>query len=203
MNGEPEDSAEREFNGEERLAIQFETYGSVDPSCPVKLGAHKGYIPNGLSGCFNMYAERWAFEVRYASAPVLCRDGKKRIPIEWAIKSFPHWKEFHRVVETADEAQTRETRGFTLCNRVFREAMQKRAEEYERLAAQEEQSKAPNPLQIANYQRQAVFLRPEKVSEGPLLFGLRHKTIQDRVKLLVTGCSEHQSEKTVLGKVPS
>lgn len=177
-----EEANDRDFNGEERLAIQFESYGSIDPQVQVKLGANKGFIPHGLSGFFNMYAERWAFEVRYSGPPQTCKDGKPRVLVEWSIKSHPHWKEFHRVVETVDEAQTRETRGFTLCNRVFREAMQKRAEEYEQLAKAEESCESPNPLQIANYQRQAVFLRPEKVSEGPLLFGLRHKAVQDHIR---------------------
>jgi hypothetical protein len=184
---------EREFNGEERLSIQFDSYGKLGDTA-AKLGK-KGQIPDGLSGSFTMYAERWAFLVQYSSVS-LCKDGKDRVCIEWCIKSSPSWSDYHRVVETPDDAQRRETRGFTLCNRVFREAMQRRAEEYEKLAEQERQSPTPNPLQINNFEKQAVFLRPDKVSEGPLLFGLRHRAVQESFRSTSSSSTDSAGSST-------
>jgi hypothetical protein len=168
---------EKEFNGENRLQITFENFGTCKSPYP-RVGK-KGEIPDGLTGKFTMYSERWAFQIKYAGLQ-RCKDGKERMTISWGIKNTS-WDDFHVVTEDAEDAFRRETRGFTLCNRVFREAMQRRAQDYERLVMEEKANPIPNLLQVTNCETRAAFLRPEKVSEGPLLFGLRHKVVQDHL----------------------
>ena len=168
------------FNGEERLFISFDNLGSIPDAIvdPPKVGKNKGVIPDGLRGCFKMYGEGWEFTVRYIKEAI-CQDGKRRVLIEWGIKNLDN-EILHVLPETDADAFKREERGITLCNKVFVEALKIRVNDYLQLVQEEEYSDAPNKLKISNLQARIELLRPNRFSEGVLLFGLRHQMVQSR-----------------------
>jgi hypothetical protein len=74
----------------------------------------------------------------------------------------------------------RETSGRTISNKVFRDAMEHRAREYE-----EQQAAEDNHVRKANLESLIKGLRPKRFSEGPLCFGLQHICVQERMRTLV------------------
>ena len=164
-----------DFNGEGRLLIHFEDFGKISHPVP-KIGK-KGIIPNGISGNFSSYGERWQFLVRYAQVTTT-REGKQLVCLDWLMRNDV-WDEFHSVVETPHDAMKREDRGVTMCNKVFTDVLEKRAKEYEEIVQQEKDKPDSNALKIANLHSRIKSLRPRRISEGPLLFGLRHKAVHD------------------------
>lgn len=170
-------SKETEFNGEGRLHIKFESFGNVPRRNPPRI-ANKGVIPNGIAGSFSSYNERWHFRVVYAGQKEV-RNRKMITCIEWQIRNST-WSSYYSVLENINDAMKREQRGITLCNRVFTEALEQRAKEYELDVAAEKSKSIPNQLRIANYESRIKLLRPRRISEGPLMFGLRHRIVQER-----------------------
>ena len=168
------------FNGEERLFISFDNLGNIPDTIvdTPKVGKNKGVIPDGLRGCFKMYGEGWEFTVRYIKEAI-CQDGKRRVLIEWGIKNLDN-EILHVLSETDADAFKREERGITLCNKVFVEALKIRVNDYLQLVQEEESSDTPNKLKISNLQARIELLRPNRFSEGVLLFGLRHQIVQSR-----------------------
>jgi hypothetical protein len=172
------DIDEGNLNGEQRLMINFESYGRITEH-PQKMGRKDGFIPDGVSGSFSMYGEYWGFEVRHEKL-VLCDDHQERVCVRWTVtnKSSGH---VHTAVETPSDATKREMRGVSICNKVFVHAMEIRAQDYEALIEKERASGAPNMLKVSNYRSRAQCLRPSRFSEGPLLFGLRHRAVQENM----------------------
>lgn len=176
---EPVDISRSFLNGEQRLAIKFSQYGRKHP-LPQKTGKKKGIIPDGIAGSFMMYNETWNFEVNYKQTEI-CDDGVERVCLEWVVTNETS-KVRHSVVETPAQAVKRDTRGVTLCNSVFREALELRAKDYERILEEERHGTGDfDRERMLTLQKQIEALRPQRFSEGPLLFGLRHQTPQDRL----------------------
>jgi len=173
------EDAYNEYNGEHRLVIDFENLGTVvDP--PERLGK-KGIVPDGLAGSFIMYAERWYFQIKYLPAieGESSIAGMKHRCIEWKIKNDA-WTDFHSVTESREDALRRNHRGVSLCNRAFTDAMEMRAKEFEQLLRDERAKPEPDPAHVAFLESRISVFRPKRFSEGPLLFGLRHKVVQKR-----------------------
>lgn len=165
-----------EFNGEQRLSIDFEQLGELtDP--PERLGK-KGVVPDKLAGCFVMYSERWYFEVKFLPQETDPNTGKPLSRrIEWRIRN-ESWPNFHSLTENRDDSLRRNHRGVSLCNRVFTDAMEMRAKEFERLLKEERGKEKPDVSQISFLESRISVFRPKRFSEGPLLFGLRHNVVQ-------------------------
>ncbi|KAH9260835.1 hypothetical protein BASA81_001302 [Batrachochytrium salamandrivorans] len=165
-----------EPNGETRLEIKFISFGSL-PSNPdhVQKWGKKGVIPDGLAGRFTFYGEDWAFSVKYHEL-VVCADGVERYLIEFGIQ-HKHWEVSE--TETDEQCRDRHNKGYTICNHVFALALEQRAKDYQELMQRELQKEFPNTNQIQQCQTRVDKLVPKRVSEGPLLFGLRHKTVRD------------------------
>jgi hypothetical protein len=169
---------ELELNGECRLMITFLNYGKL-PENFETFGAQKRHIPDGLCGSFVMYGETWKFEIKYRE-PVECEDGVTRTAIEWCVGNAHSELPMHCSLETASDVLKRHSRGITLCNKVFREGLEIRAREYEADIAAENAKPEPNVLRIKSYADRIKAMRPQRFAEGPLLFGLRHQSIQER-----------------------
>ncbi|KAH9260834.1 hypothetical protein BASA81_001301 [Batrachochytrium salamandrivorans] len=165
-----------EPNGETRLDIKFTSFGSL-PANPehVQRWGRKGVIPDGLAGRFTFYGEDWAFWTRYRELRT-CSDGVERHLVEFGIR-HKHWE----VSETETEKQCRDRhqKGYTICNSVFALALDQRAREYQDSIRDELQREFPNDNHIKQCQSRVDKLVPKRVSEGPLLFGLRHKAVRD------------------------
>jgi len=174
------ESDEGNLNGEQRLMIVFDSFGRLT-SHPQKMGRKQGFIPDGVSGTFSMYGESWGFEVKHEQV-VKCDDGEERVCIRWTVTNKVSGVT-HSVVETPSDATKRDIRGVSLCNKVFVQAMELRAREYEVLVEKEKNSESPNMLKVSNYRSRAQCLRPQRFSEGPLLFGLRHKCVQENMSM--------------------
>ena len=170
------------FNGEDRLTISFENFGEIlDINVCPRIGNRDALIPNGLCGSFMMYGEKWQFEVKYCGEGV-STDAISRMCIEWTIGNKESAVLPYTLRESAEDARRRSVRGVTLCNRVFTEALDLRAKEYQTMIDQERNSNGPNVLKISNLENRMQALRPQRFSEGPLLFGLRHRSVQDHFK---------------------
>jgi len=169
------------LNGEQRLLIHFGSYGKMTAH-PQRIGVREGlgFIPDGIEGSFSMYGEIWDFSVKHEEL-VKCDDGFDRVCIRWTITNRESGK-VTSLVESAADAKRRDLRGISLCNRVFTQAMELRAKDYDELAETETNSSEPNLEQAAIYRSRAQSLRPHRFSEGPLLFGLRHKSAQDKIE---------------------
>jgi hypothetical protein len=168
---------EYDLNGESRLAITFLNLGEAKPN-PETLGWRSLAIPDGLSGTFIMYGENWRFLIEYGQA-ITCPDGLVRRRLEWSIcnQCAPDFKAL--VIENDAEVMRRSSRGVTVCNRVFRIALEARAKFYEAEVEQERAQASPNDLKIKQLMSRIHILRPERFAEGPLLFGLRHGVVQE------------------------
>ena len=79
--------------------------------------------------------------------------------------------------ETIEEAIFRNSQGITICNQVFREALETRAKDLERLLESESDNR-----RIVEVQMDITALRPKRFSEGPLVFGLRHTIAQEKMR---------------------
>lgn len=173
------DADEGNLNGEQRLMIAFDSFGRLTKN-PQKMGRKEGFIPDGVTGTFSMYGETWGFEVRHDHVE-RCEDGEDRVCICWTITNKVS-NRTHSVVETANDAMKRDMRGVSLCNKVFTQAMAIRAQDYEAMYEQEKLLGTPaSNLKMSNYRAKAQSLRPQRFSEGPLLFGLRHKCVQENM----------------------
>lgn len=184
-----EGSKETDYNGEGRLQIQFQSFGTLGSNPPFIL--NRGPIPNGISGFFSSYNERWQFRVTYGS-PESATNGRWITCVEWAIRNTA-WETYHIVRESLTDAIRREDRGVTVCNRVFTEVLEIKAREYEAEVDAELAREPPNQLRIANFQSRIKLLRPKRISEGPLMFGLRHRAVHNHFFALAESSSSSSS----------
>jgi hypothetical protein len=160
--------------GERRLVISFEHFGTVTDN-PQTFGKNGVLIPDGLRGTHKVYNEYWRFEIVHESE-IIDPDGLKCKPITWKVTNLNN-NVTHSLTETPSEAISRACLGRTITNKVFREALEYRAAELE-VALNRETSE----FRRANLQALIKLLRPKRFSIGPLVFGLQHKIVQDKMK---------------------
>ena len=160
------------LQGEHRLIITFEDYGAMGAH-PQTLGRDSNiFIPDGLSGYHTVYQERWRFEVKH------CLPDEQNITrVTWTIQNL-NSRGISSRTETKDEARTRVTKGRTIANQVFREAMDKRANELEQWSQLES-----NETRKAHLLSLVRNLRPKRFTSGPLVFGLQHQFVQDKINV--------------------
>jgi hypothetical protein len=85
------------------------------------------------------------------------------------------------LVETLDQAQAREERGHTICTEVIKQAMERRSQEYEAILRLEQEGVGPQAYTTEWLITRIAKIAPiakRGVSEGPLLFGLRHRVLR-------------------------
>ena len=160
------------IRGERRLIINFESFGRRGEQ-PQTFGREGNtLIPDGLSGYHTVYQERWRFEVNH------CRSNDEQdniTRITWTVQNV-NSRAITSRTETRDEALSRMTLGRSITNDVFREAMRKRANELEQVLHSE-----PNDTQKANLMSMIKILRPKRFTQGPLVFGLQHQIVQEKM----------------------
>jgi len=157
------------LNGERRLIIDFESFGRKGP-IPQTFGRGSVMIPDGLCGTHTVYQEPWRFEVRHNPA-----EESNIVRITWIVKNLNTGHVYSRT-ETREEAKTRSALGKTIANQVFREAMNHRAKNLENTMASEN-----NETRRALLQSLIKYLRPTRFTQGPLVFGLQHRIVQDKL----------------------
>jgi hypothetical protein len=161
------------LRGERRLVIAFDSLGSRG-KYPQTFGKSGALIPDGVCGAHTVYNERWKFEITHGK-DVFVVDKIQCVCVTWKVTNLMT-SAVTSVTETRDEAIIRNTQGQTISNRVFREALEARAKDLERRAKEETNSK-----RLAQVEALIRSLRPKRFSEGPLIFGLQHKSVQDRM----------------------
>jgi hypothetical protein len=172
------------WNGEERLHIHFLPCDKSQEIRPTqRLGNKPVLIPDGLSGIFCLYDERWKFHIEYTNHIVIPEDKEEDniVCIRWTMTHVKTNKSVS-ITETPAEARKRQIRGLSVCNKVMLMAMEAVACEYEAMAEKD------NMLlhHMINHRARAKSLRPRRYSEGPLLFGLRHQCVQKRYHVVST-----------------
>lgn len=165
---------EMSLNGERRLVIHFDSFGTTGALIQT-FGKARRIIPHGLTGCHTLYSERWLFRVSHS--PTTIDDEYRRIVcMVWEITNVSTGH-ITRRVETASEALERMSNGRTITNEVFRQAMDVRADELEKLAAAE-----PAGPKQTSLQSRSMALRPRCFNQGILVFGLQHRIVQSKMK---------------------
>ncbi len=168
---------EATLDGERRVAIEFDHLGNIG-SIPQTYGKGKLIVPNGMSGKYSAFGQRWQFTVSHDErGPMECEDGLHRICMRWELTNLNSGVQ-HSVLETPSEALRRDRDGKTVCNRVFREALMLRTKalEEELLQCQKEETRR------VEIETQLKTLNTKRFSEGPLFFGLRHACLQNEMK---------------------
>jgi len=162
------------LRGERRLVIIFEDIGECGP-CPQTFGKSGALIPDGVCGTHTVYNERWRFEIAHGN-DVFQIDKLICVCITWKITNLTTGTTTS-MTETRDEAVIRNSQGQTISNKVFREALESRARDLE-----ERLEKETNPKRVAQLQSLIKALRPKRFSEGPLIFGLQHRVVQEKMQ---------------------
>jgi len=163
------------LGGESRLKINFSNLGSPG-LYPQVFGKSRLGVPDGLSGTYVLYSERWKSEIVHEAETFESEDGTRHVLITWKITNLTSGVTQSRT-ETTKEALLRHKDGRTLCNKVFRRALEQRATDIEGDLKAE-----TNPIRIKTMRNLIKKLRPKHFSEGPLVFGLRHESVQNRFK---------------------
>ena len=171
----PEENSEMGLGGESRLKISFASLGSPG-KYPQVFGKSRLGVPDGLSGTYVLYSERWTSEIVHGQDSFEGEDGTKHVLITWKITNLTSGITQSRT-ETPKEAILRHKDGRTLCNKVFRRALEQRATELE-----DELRTETNPIRVKTMRNLVKKLRPKHFSEGPLVFGLRHECVQSRFR---------------------
>jgi hypothetical protein len=174
-----EEHSDMGLGGESRLKINFLGLGNPGRH-PQIFGKSRLGVPDGLSGTYVLYSERWRSEIIHGEGSHRAEDGTHHVLITWKITNLTSGVTQSRT-ETLREAILRHKDGRTLCNKVFRKALEHRAQELE-----EEVKRETNPIRIKTMKNLIKKLRPKHFSEGPLVFGLRHETVQNRFKSMTT-----------------
>ena len=156
-----------EFDGERRLAIEFEAIGTVGSS-PQRFGRDQSLIPHGLRGTVTVLGQSWRIEVDHVSTD----NGDDDDVVVCFTVVCPKSGHRHCVTETKADAVRRMRGGRTLCNRTFREAVDARLAVLERL-----RKHSPQDFTAA-LAAEYTLMDSHRISEGPLLFGLRHAAVQ-------------------------
>jgi len=159
------------LQGDRRLVIDFECFGSKG-DLPQKFGKSGLLIPDGLVGTHTVYQERWRFEIHHTTQSVPTSDA---VCITWKITNIKSGFTLAKT-EAPDEAEARVSLGWTISSRLFREAMTHRANELETMLAGE-----TNECRIANLKSLIKALRPKTFTQGPLVFGLKHRIVQEKI----------------------
>ena len=157
-----------ELDGERRLAIRFTSYGHVGAD-PQRFGKDELLIPHGLRGKVTVLGQPWLVEVNHAPHRAVCPDGESRTLIQYVVVNTRSGHR-HEVTETPSDAMRRSKKGRTICNRTFRDAVAVRERQLARLVA--------SPDAPPEAAAELAEIRAHRVSEGPLLFGLRHQQVQ-------------------------
>ena len=168
------------LQGEHRLIIQFENLGTLGRNVQ-NFGNNNCYVPDGLIGTHTVYNQPWKFEIHHGPTEegVTC--------IIWKITNL-QTGEIHEATETPDEARRRERQGWTISNRLFRDAMKSRVDSLlESLDTETDSTK------VANIHSLIKHLQPKRFNEGTLVFGLQHRQIQDRMNKLLLQRTETNS----------
>lgn len=160
--------------GERRLVINFESFGERG-EIPQYYGKTGIIIPNGVVGVHTVYHEKWRFEIRHSNLHVT----PKVIRLIWRVTNLTTNETTERT-ETVNEAKARASIGRTITNQLFREAMEQRAIWLERNLETED-----NLIRLANVKSLIKVLRPNRFTQGPLVFGLQHKTVQEAMGTIV------------------
>jgi len=159
------------LQGDRRLIIDFESFGSKG-ECPQRFGKSGLLIPDGMIGTHTVYQERWRFEIHHTAQAV---PGSDAVCITWKIINVKTGFCLAKT-ETPEEAEARVSLGWTISSRLFREALTHRANELEGLLNGE-----TNQCRIANLKSLIKALRPKTFTQGPLVFGLKHKIVQEKI----------------------
>jgi hypothetical protein len=171
-----EDNSEMGLGGESRLKITFSNLGTPG-NYPQVFGKSRLGVPDGLCGTYVLYSERWQSEILHErGSEFQGDDGTQHVLITWKISNLTSGITQLRT-ETPKEAILRHKDGRTLCNKVFRKALEQRATDLEGDLKHE-----TNPIRIKTMRNLIKKLRPKHFSEGPLVFGLRHESVQTRFK---------------------
>ena len=120
------------------------------------------------------------FEIHHGSKPIKCKDGVERVAITWTIRNCGSGNAIV-ATETAKEAMERDKIGRTICNRVFREAVEQRREEYEAALRAETAKAERNMCKVSNLQSLIKTLSCKRFAQGPLVFGLYHSVVQENL----------------------
>lgn len=166
---------EATLDGERRVAIEFEAFGKLGV-LPQTYGKGALLVPDGVSGKYSAFGQRWRFHIAHAVGPVICEDGVQRMCLSWSVTNL-NSGQTHTVVETPMDAMKRDRDGKTLCNRVFRDALSLRAS-----ALEAELRNTKDAGLAVDLQSQLRTIQTKRFSEGPLFFGLRHCSLQNEMK---------------------
>jgi hypothetical protein len=164
---ESSDTVGRSLDGESRLVIDFESFGKRG-AIPQIFGRERWILPDGLRGTHNAYNEVWRFEIVHA----VIIEAKGLVQVTWRITHLTS-KVITERTETEEEADKRATLGWTIATKVFLEAMEKRVLALRSLLEVEE-----NPQRRAGLEESIRNLQPKGFTQGPLMFGLRHRAVQ-------------------------
>ena len=170
-----DENSEMGLGGESRLKISFSNLGSPG-AYPQVFGKSRLGVPDGLSGTYVLYSERWKSEIVHERDSFESDDGTRHVLVTWKITNLTSGVTQSRS-ETPKEAILRHKDGRTLCNKVFRRALEQRATDLETDLKLE-----TNPIRIKTMKNLIKKLRPKHFSEGPLVFGLRHESVQNRFR---------------------
>ena len=163
------------LEGERRLIIEFQSFGTKG-QLPQTFGRRPVYIPDGLIGKHTAYDEMWKFEIHHTA--YLAREDSTVCCLTWRITNVKSGDTVERT-ETPDEAEARSTLGWTIASKTFREALHRRANQLEASLAEE-----TNSTRLANLKSLIRTLRPKTFTQGPLVFGLKHRIVQERLMLV-------------------
>ena len=87
------------------------------------------------------------------------------------------------MTETPQEAMRRQISGKTICNRVYKDVLERRAVSFEREMSMELNKPEKNEYRIAHLASMVKLFRPKTFSLGPLAFGLLHTVVQEKMLL--------------------
>lgn len=173
-------AGEGKLRGERRLRITFESLGTSGKYPQLFGKSGKLFIPDGLIGTHRFYNENWKFEVHHGELLL------PKIPrIHWRVTNLATNRS-HEIAENLEELEKRVIQGRTVCNKLFRIAMEDRAKSLERELEHE-----TNLIKVTRTQSLIRTLRPKVFSEGPLVFGLQHQVVQERMNVEI-----HQASAT-------
>jgi hypothetical protein len=177
--GEQSDSRDDSCGGERRLVITFSSMGSLGKH-PQRIGKRRAFVPDGLSGRFKMYHEHFTFKIEHSEELSVCTDGVGRVCITWTVLNEPS-AQVTKVVETPQDALRRQVSGKTICNRVYKEMLEKRALSFDEEMRAELSRSDKNDVKVAHLASMVKLFRPKTFSLGPLAFGLLHTAVQNKM----------------------
>ena len=160
------------LKGEEKLVIQFESYGDLGDSIQT-LGKTGIIIPDGLCGMHTSYNQSWKFEIHHV------RNEENAPCLRFRITHL-NSNQVCEVTESLSETEKRNNLGWTICNKIFRIALKNLTKHLE-----EELSREKDPGQIEVIRSAVKVLKPKRFAGGLLLFGLQHRIVQKKMSRLL------------------